>query len=88
MLERPDVGVLPRRAVLDRQEEQPQAALCTCDAVKNLGAYVIVTSKYIPATCTTGVISSAAVPQSTQITNYIKNKSKQLTAFPIQVPNK
>jgi hypothetical protein len=62
--------------------------LCTCDAAKDLGAYVIVTGKYTPATCTTGVISSAAVPQSTQTTNYIKNKSRQRTAFPIQVPNK
>jgi hypothetical protein len=30
--------------------------------VKDLGAYVIVTSNYTPATCTTGVISSATVP--------------------------
>jgi hypothetical protein len=77
---------LDKPCLIDKNN--PQAALCTCDAVKNLGAYVIVTSKYTPATCTTGVISSATVPQITQVTNYIKDKSKALTTFPIQVLNR
>lgn len=56
--------------------------------VKNLGDYVIVTSKYTPATCTTGVISSATVQQITQVTDYLKTKTKALPAFNIQVLNK
>jgi hypothetical protein len=63
--------------------------LCACDAVKNLGDYVIVTSENTPTTCTTGVISSATVKQITQVTDYIKTKAqKKLTAFDIQVLNK
>jgi hypothetical protein len=55
--------------------------------VKNLGDYVIVTSNYTAATCTTGIISSATVPQITQATEAAK-MSKALTPFPIQVLNK
>ena len=61
--------------------------MCTCDAVKNLGDYVIVTSKYSPATCSTGVISSATVQQIGQVSDYLK-KTKLLPPFPIQVLNK
>ncbi len=50
---------------------------------KNLGDYVIVTSKSTPATCATGVIS---VQQVEQVTDYLKNKNKTklLPPFPIQ----
>src|ERR1700730_3550559 len=68
-------------------KNNPEAAACTCDAVRNLGDYVIVTSAYAPATCTTGVISSATVQQITQVTDYLKTKSKVLTPFPIKVLN-
>src|ERR1700730_4632837 len=68
-------------------KNNPEAAACTCDAVRNLGDYVIVTSAYAPATCTTGVISSATVHQITQVTDYLKTKSKVLTPFPIKVLN-
>ncbi len=85
--ERPWAWCLDKPCVIDKNN--PQAALCTCDAVKNLGDYIIVTSKYDPAaTCTTGVISSATVAQSTQITNYLKSQSKALKPFNIEVLNK
>jgi hypothetical protein len=47
-----------------------------------------VTGKYTAATCTTGVISSATVQQIEQVTDYLKNKTKVLPPFPIQVLNK
>ncbi len=40
--------------------------------VKDLGTYVIVTSEYTPSTCTSGVISSATVPQIDQATESLK----------------
>ena len=61
-------------------------ATCTCDTVKNLGDYVVVTSNYTAATCVTGIISSATVPQINQAAEAAK-KSKALTPFPIQVLN-
>ena len=84
--DRPWAWCLDKPCIVDKNN--PQAALCTCDAVKNLGDYIIVTSKYTSATCATGVISSATVQQSEQITDYLKNKTKALPPFPIQVLNK
>jgi hypothetical protein len=84
--DRPWAWCLDKPCLIDKNN--PEAALCTCDAVKNLGDYVIVTSNYTRTTCTTGVISSATVQQLTQITDYLKTKSKVLDPFPIQVLNK
>src|SRR4029077_20061622 len=84
--DRPWAWCLDKPCIVDKNN--PEAALCTCDAVKNLGDNSIVTSKDTPATCTTGVISSATVQQSEQITDYLKNKTKALPPFPIQVLNK
>lgn len=36
------------------------------------------TSADTPATCTTGVISSATVPQITQVTDFLKRKGSPL----------
>jgi hypothetical protein len=78
---------LDKPCLIDKNN--PEAASCTCDVVKNLGDYVIVTTKYSPDTCTTGVISSATVSQITQVTDYLETKAKgKLTAFKIQVLNK
>jgi hypothetical protein len=85
--DRPWAWCLDKPCLIDKNNSQ--AALCTCDVVKNLGDYVIVTSRYTPDTCTTGVISSATVSQITQVTDYIGTKAKgRLTAFKIQVLNK
>jgi hypothetical protein len=84
--DRPWAWCLDKPCLIDKNN--PQAALCTCDLVKDLGDYVVVTSNYTGATCTTGVISSATVPQITQVTNYIRDKSNGLTPFKIQVLNK
>jgi hypothetical protein len=75
---------LDKPCIIDKNN--PEAATCTCDAVKNLGPYVIVTSDYGPATCTTGLISSATVPQINQATEALA-KSNLMTPFPIQVLN-
>jgi len=83
---RPWAWCLDKPCLIDKNN--PEAALCTCDLVKDLGSYVIVTGKYTPATCTTGVISSATVSQITQVTNYIRNESTALRPFSIQVLNK
>jgi len=76
---------LDKPCIIDKNN--PEAAACTCDAVKNLGDYVIVTSADTPGTCTTGVISSATVAQITQVTDYLKTKANLLTPFSIQVLN-
>lgn len=83
--DRPWAWCLDKPCIIDKNN--PEAAACTCDAVKNLGAYVIVTSNYTAATCTTGIISSATVAQIDQATAALK-KAKVLPPFPIQVLNK
>lgn len=82
---RPWAWCLDKPCIIDKNN--PEAAACKCDVVKDLGAYVIVTSNYTPQTCTTGVISSATVPQIDQATESLK-KAKVLPPFPIQVLNK
>jgi hypothetical protein len=84
--DRPWAWCLDKPCLVDRNN--PQAASCTCDLVKNLGDYVIVTSDYTANTCTTGVISSATVKQITQVTDYLKTSSKTLTPFDIDVLKK
>jgi hypothetical protein len=83
--DRPWAWCLDKPCIIDKNN--PEAASCTCDLVKELGAYVIVTSNYTSATCTTGVISSATVQQIDQATASLK-KAKVLMPFPIQVLNK
>ena len=56
--------------------------------MKDLGAYVIVTSEYTPQTCTTGVISSATVPQIDQATQSLKDAKLPGLPFPITVLNR
>jgi hypothetical protein len=68
-------------------QNNPQAAHCKCDVVKDLGPYVIVTIDYTASTCTTGIISSATVTQIDQATQSLKD-AKVLPPFPIKVLNK
>jgi hypothetical protein len=82
---RPWAWCLDKPCIIDKNN--PEAAACKCDVVKDLGAYVIVTGNYTPQTCTTGIISSATVPQIDQATESLK-KAKVLPPFPIQVLNK
>jgi hypothetical protein len=84
--DRPWAWCLDKPCMVDRNN--PQAATCTCDLVKNLGDYVIVTSEYTAHTCTAGVISSATVKQITQVTDYLKANSKTLAPFDIEVLKK
>jgi hypothetical protein len=75
--DRPWAWCLDKPCIIDKNN--PPTAACTCEAVANFGAYVIVTSAYTPATCTTGVISSATVQQTTQVTDFLKTKIKLMT---------
>ncbi|MBV9910813.1 MAG: hypothetical protein JOY52_24935 [Hyphomicrobiales bacterium] len=83
--DRPWAWCLDKPCIIDKNN--PEAASCACDVVKNLGPYVIVTSDYTPETCTTGIISSATVPQINQATASLTS-AKVLLPFPIQVLNK
>ena len=83
--DRPWAWCLDKPCIIDKNN--PEAASCACDVVKNLGPYVIVTSNYTPETCTTGIISSATVPQINQATASLTS-AKVLLPFPIQVLNK
>ena len=83
--DRPWAWCLDKPCLIDKNN--PEAATCTCDLLKNLGAYVIVTTHYTPATCTTGIISSATITQIDQATASLK-KAKVLMPFPIDVLNK
>jgi hypothetical protein len=82
--DRPWAWCLDKPCLIDKNN--PEAATCICDKVKDLGAYVIVTTKYTSETCTTGVISSATVPQIDQATQSLKD-AKVLEPFSIRVVN-
>jgi hypothetical protein len=82
---RPWAYCLDKPCIIDKNN--PEAAACTCDVVNKSEPYVIVTSIYTPATCTTGVISSATIPQIDQATAALKN-AKVFPPFPIQTLNK
>jgi hypothetical protein len=83
--DRPWAWCLDKPCIIDNNN--PEAAACTCDLAKNQGDYVMVTSNYTSATCTTGVISSATVQQIDQATASLK-KSRALPPFPIHILNK
>ena len=83
---RPWAWCLDKPCLIDKNN--PQAADCTCDVVKDLGTYVIATSNYTPQTCTTGVISSATVQQIDQATQSLKDAKLPSLPFPITVLNK
>jgi len=82
--ERPWAYFLDKPCIIDKNN--PEATACKCDSVRNLGAYVIVTSNYTPATYMTGIISPAIVPQVGRATEALK-KAKVLLPFSIQVLN-
>lgn len=69
---RPWAWCLDKPCVITKNN--PEAASCTCDLVKDRGDYV---TCFDPATtCTTGVISSATVTQITQVTDFLKTQPK------------
>jgi hypothetical protein len=81
--DRPWAWCLDKPCIISKNN--PNAAACTCNVVKNLGAYVIVTNEYTPAACTKGIISSATVQQITQATDFLKKEGTLLPPYPIQV---
>ncbi|WED42355.1 hypothetical protein [Legionella cardiaca] len=81
---RPWAWCLDKPCIIDKKD--PAKATCICSLVKNLGDYIIVADNYENTTCTTGIISSATVAQSKQITHFLKTQ-KNLQPFPIKVLN-
>jgi hypothetical protein len=81
---RPWAWCLDKPCFIDKKN--PSKAICICVLTKNQGDYVIVTDQYTNSTCTTGIISSATVKQSKDITDFLKNQN-ELHPFPIKVLN-
>jgi hypothetical protein len=79
---RPWAWCLDKPCTIDKNN--PGAATCTCDKVENLGDYVIVTDRKTPATCTTGIISSATVQGITEITDFL-DKAEVWPPYSIKV---
>jgi hypothetical protein len=70
-------------------KNDPSKADCACSVVKNLGTYVIGTTKigtseYTKSTCTTGIISSATIQQIEQISDFIASQ-KQIPVPPLEI---
>ncbi len=82
--DRPWANCLDKPCVVDKSD--PSKAACACSTVKDEGPYVIVGDTYTPATCTTGVISSATVVQNKAITDFLKG-TRKLKPFSITVLN-
>jgi len=68
------------------EKGNPSRASCACSLMKDQGDYVIVTETYADSTCTTGIISSATVKDSAQITDFLKTQGN-LKPFPIKIVN-
>ena len=81
--DRPWAWCLDKPCIISKNN--PSAATCTCDAVKNQGPYIIATNTYISTACTKGIISSATLPGSAQITEFLKKQGDLLPPFPVQV---
>jgi hypothetical protein len=81
---RPWANCLDSPCFIDKKD--PSRAACTCSIVKNQDSYVIVTNKYGKSTCTTGIVSSAAVRDSERISNFIQAQ-KLIPPFTTKVLN-
>lgn len=79
---RPWAWCLDKPCTVDKND--PAKATCACTTVKDQGDYVIVTKTYSQSTCTTGIVSSATVEQSAEITDFLKTQQK-LQPFPIKI---
>jgi hypothetical protein len=67
-------------------KNNPSQATCACSLMQNEGDYVVVTQSYDTSTCTTGIVSSATVQQSAQITDFLKTQP-ELKPFRIKIVN-
>ena len=81
---RPWATCLDKPCTVDK--DNPSKATCSCSLVQNAGDYVVVTPNYDQSTCTTGIVSSATVQQSAQITDFLKTQP-ELNPFPITIVN-
>jgi hypothetical protein len=80
--DRPWAWCLDKPCAIDKSD--PTRANCACTTAKDQGPYVIVGETDTPATCTTGIISSATVKGITEITDFLKTTS-EIKPFPIKV---
>jgi hypothetical protein len=79
--DRPWAWCLDKPCTVDKTD--PTKANCACTTAKDQGPYVIVGDTN-PATCTTGIISSATVTGIDEITDFLKGTS-ELKPYPIKV---
>jgi len=79
---RPWAWCLDKACTVDKNH--PTKATCACTSVKDQGDYVIVTKSYNESTCTTGILSSATVEQSAEITDFLRTRQR-LKPFPVKI---
>lgn len=80
--DRPWAWCLDKPCSVDKSD--PTKASCACTTAKDQGPYVIVGDTNTPATCTTGIISSATVKGIAEITDFLKTTS-ELKPYPIKL---
>ena len=80
--DRPWTWCLDSPCIVDKHN--PKKAICYCSIVKNKGDYIIVANHYSKSACTKGLISSATVKGSEEITEFLNTQTK-LKPFPIKV---
>jgi hypothetical protein len=81
---RPWATCLDKLCTVDK--DNPSKATCACSLAQNQGDYVVVTQSYDQSTCSTGIVSSATVQQSSQITDFLKTRPEH-KPFPIKIVN-
>jgi hypothetical protein len=83
--DRPWADCLGKPCTVDKND--PTRAKCFCSTEKGKGPYVIVGDTYTPATCTTGIISSATFKDNKGISKFLRSTGK-LEPFAIKVLNR
>ena len=81
--DRPWADCLGKACTVDKDD--PTKATCACTTYKDQGPYVIVGDTFTPATCSTGIISSATVADHKSVSEFLK--STPLKPFHVKVLN-
>ena len=82
--DRPWAWCFDKSCVIDKND--PTKATCTCSLVKDKGDYVMVTQAYTPATCSSGLYSSATVTDLEDVTHFLEGHP-QLKPFKLNLLN-
>ncbi|HEX4211320.1 MAG TPA: hypothetical protein VHY56_13070 [Candidatus Binataceae bacterium] len=83
--DRPWANCLDSPCLID--QNNPSSATCICTETVNQGPYLVINAdgQYNPATCTTGLHSSATVAGADALTRFLKTHRTPLRPFPIRV---